>query len=101
MHPPETGNGHRDGGMRILIVADNASARFGGEAFLPLHYFTRLRARGVATWLVTHARVRDELLQALPEAAGHMHFVKDSALDVALFRASRPLPRQVALATTG
>jgi glycosyltransferase involved in cell wall biosynthesis len=87
--------------MRILIVADNASARFGGEAFLPLHYFTRLRARGVATWLVTHARVRDELLQALPEAAGHMHFVKDSALDVALFRASRPLPRQVALATTG
>ena len=101
MHPPDTGNGHPDGRLRILIVADNASARFGGEAFLPLHYFTRLRARGVPVWLVTHARVRDELLQALPEAAGHMHFVKDSALDVALFRVSGRLPRQVALATTG
>jgi glycosyltransferase involved in cell wall biosynthesis len=101
MQPPDTGNGHPGGGLRILIVADNASARFGGEAFLPLHYFTRLRARGVPVWLVTHARVRDELLHALPEAAGHMHFVKDSALDVALFRVSGRLPRQVALATTG
>lgn len=85
----------------MLIVADNVSARFGGEAFLPLHYFTRLRARGIAVWLVTHARVRDELQQAFPDAAEHMHFVADSALDVNLYRMSRRLPRQVALATTG
>jgi hypothetical protein len=32
--------------MRISIVADNASARFGGESILPLHYFCLLRQRG-------------------------------------------------------
>jgi hypothetical protein len=26
--------------MRICIAADNASARFGGESILPLHYFS-------------------------------------------------------------
>jgi hypothetical protein len=29
---------------RVLIVADHASARFGGEAALPLHYFRVLRS---------------------------------------------------------
>jgi hypothetical protein len=28
---------------RVLIVADHASARFGGEAILPLHWFRLLR----------------------------------------------------------
>lgn len=33
---------------RILIVAPNASSRFGGEAFLPLKYFQILHRRGVS-----------------------------------------------------
>ena len=47
--------------LKILIVADHASARFGGEAVLPVHYFRELRARGLPVWLLTHARTRDEL----------------------------------------
>ena len=47
--------------LKILIVADHASARFGGEAVLPIHYFRELRARGLPVWLLTHARTRDEL----------------------------------------
>jgi hypothetical protein len=53
--------------MRICIVADNASARFGGEAILPLHYFRQLRQRGIEVWLVAHDRVRAELETLLPE----------------------------------
>jgi hypothetical protein len=34
-------------GPRVLIVAENASSRFGGEAILPLHVFRGLRRRGV------------------------------------------------------
>ena len=51
---------------RVLIVAEHASARFGGEAALPLHYFRVLRNRGVPVWLVTHARTRDELSALYP-----------------------------------
>jgi hypothetical protein len=34
--------------MRICITADNASARFGGESILPLHYFRLLHQRATA-----------------------------------------------------
>src|SRR5689334_15743971 len=44
--------------LRILIVAENASARFGGEAILPLHIFRGLRRRGVEAWLVVHGRTQ-------------------------------------------
>jgi glycosyltransferase involved in cell wall biosynthesis len=47
--------------VRPIIVAENASAAFGGEAILPLHYFRLLRKRGVETWLVTHERIQREL----------------------------------------
>jgi hypothetical protein len=32
--------------LRILLVAEHASAQFGGEAALPLHYYRVLRSRG-------------------------------------------------------
>ncbi len=54
-------------GLRVLIAAEHASARFGGEAALPLHYFRVLRKRGIPVWLVTHARTRDELAQVIEE----------------------------------
>jgi hypothetical protein len=31
--------------MRTIVVADNASSQFGGEAFIPLNYFRLLLAR--------------------------------------------------------
>lgn len=48
--------------MRVLVVAEHASASFGGEAALPLRYFRVLRDRGIPVWLITNARVPDELI---------------------------------------
>ena len=44
--------------MRVLIVAENASVRYGGEAILPYHYFRLLLARGVDVHLSVQARTR-------------------------------------------
>ena len=76
----------------VLIVASNTSAKFGGEAVLPLHYFRELRARGAEAWLVTHARVREELKEELAEDISRVAFVEDSALHRLLWRASTYLP---------
>jgi glycosyltransferase involved in cell wall biosynthesis len=80
------------GGPRILIVAENASARFGGEAILPLHYFRVLRQRGVETWLITHARAREELITLFPNDLDRIHFIPDTQFQYWLFRLSKPLP---------
>ena len=37
--------------QRALIVVKHASAKFGGEAILHLHYYRVLRARNVHAWL--------------------------------------------------
>jgi glycosyltransferase involved in cell wall biosynthesis len=87
--------------MRICIVADNASARFGGEAVLPFHYFRQLRQRGVEAWLVVHDRCRTELESSLPEERARMRFVPDTAFHRALFRLSGLLPRRIAESTVG
>ena len=87
--------------MRICIVADNASARFGGESVLPLHYFRQFRRRGVEVWLVAHDRCRAELESLLPEERDRMRFVPDTAVHRMLFRLSGLLPRRVAESTAG
>jgi glycosyltransferase involved in cell wall biosynthesis len=87
--------------MRICIVADNASARFGGEAILSLHYFRLLRQRGVEVWLVAHDRVRTELEALLPQERDKMRFVSDTAIHRLLFRLSGLLPRRIAESTLG
>lgn len=63
---------------RVLIVTENASLKFGGEAALPFQYFDRLRKRGVDVWLVTHSRVRDELRASFPDDIDRLFFVEDS-----------------------
>jgi len=67
------------GSQRILIVAPNASSRFGGEAFLPLKYFEILRRRGVPAILIAHARNRDDLMEVLGPYVDGIHFVDDTA----------------------
>src|SRR4051812_34575793 len=76
---------------RVLLVAENASDFFGGEAALPLRYFTLLRRRGVEAWLLTHARVRAELTQALPEQLDRIYFVEDSIFHRFLWWVGQPL----------
>lgn len=77
---------------RVLIVAEHASARFGGEAILPLHYFRVLRKRGVEAWLIVHSRTRDELVALFPNDASRIHFIPDTAWHKFLFRVGKPLP---------
>lgn len=87
--------------MHVILVADNASARFGGEAFIPLNYFRLLLAREVDVRLVVHARVRAELVELFPDHSDRLHFVEDIWLHKVLFRLGTFLPRRLADATTG
>jgi len=86
---------------RVLIVCEHASARFGGEAVLPWHYFRLLRQKGIDAYLVTHARTRDELVQLLPAEADRMHFLRDSALNKLCWRLGSLLPAQLSYFTFG
>ncbi len=87
--------------IRVLIVAEHASVRFGGEASLPYHYFRVLRARGADAWLVVHERTRAELEALFPEDLDRLVFVPDMLLQKVFYRASLLLPRRIAEATFG
>jgi len=89
-----------DRSLAILIAADNASSRYGGEASLPLHYFRVLESRGYPVHLLVHARVRDEL-RALYGDHPRIHYVEDTALDIRMWRWGTRLPARVAYFTTG
>jgi glycosyltransferase involved in cell wall biosynthesis len=87
--------------MRVLIVAEHASAQFGGEALLPLQYFRQLRARNMEAWLVVHDRTRSELETLFPEDRDRLHFIPDTWLHKLLSRCSGLLPRRVGEVTVG
>ena len=87
-------------GPRILIVSEHASARFGGEAALPLHYFRVLRKRGFPVWLVTHERTRAELSKLFPDEQ-RILYVEDTRLHRLMWHASRMLPARIAYFTVG
>jgi glycosyltransferase involved in cell wall biosynthesis len=87
--------------MRICIVAEHASYKFGGEAVLPLHYFAGLRRRGIEAWLVVHSRTRAELESALPAERERMRFIPDAWFHKLLFRLSGFLPRRISEASLG
>jgi glycosyltransferase involved in cell wall biosynthesis len=87
--------------MRICIVAEHASTRFGGEAILPVHYFRLLRSLGIETWLIVHSRTRDEVLELFPRETDHILFVPDLWIHKLIFSLSRYLPRRVSEATLG
>jgi glycosyltransferase involved in cell wall biosynthesis len=86
---------------RVLIVAEHASAKFGGEAILPLHYYRVLRARNVPVWLLVHERTREELTALYPQNESHLLFVQDTWLHKFLWRVSQWLPTRLAGFTTG
>lgn len=87
--------------MRICIVAEHASTRFGGEAILPIHYFRLLRARGIEAWLVVHARTRDELAELFAEDMSRIRFVPDMWIHRTLYSLCCRLPRRLSEATLG
>ena len=87
--------------MRICIVAEHASASFGGEAILPVHYFRLLRSLGIECWLVVHTRTRDELEKLFPQEADRILYVPDLWIHKLLFFLSRFLPRRLSESTFG
>jgi glycosyltransferase involved in cell wall biosynthesis len=87
--------------LRVCIVAEHASYRFGGEAVLPVHFFAGLRARKIEAWLVVHSRTSEELLAAFPDDQDRLRFIPDSWLHRLLCQASIFLPRRIAQSTTG
>lgn len=80
---------------RVLIVADNASSRKGGEAILPLHHFRMLRKRGVEAWMIAHVRTRQELSQTLADDWDRIHLVPDTAVHRLMHRLGEFLPDKV------
>lgn len=80
---------------KVLIVAANASARMGGEAFLPLKYFQLLRQRGYPATLIAHSRNRGELIEALPNDAAHIHFIEDTRYHRLVWGLGKRLPEAV------
>lgn len=87
--------------IRVLLVAEHASSKFGGEAILPLHYFKQLNAKGIPTWLVVHERTRAELSQSIPQLIDKISFIPDTRLHIALWKLGQYLPKRVATFTTG
>jgi glycosyltransferase involved in cell wall biosynthesis len=87
--------------LRICIVAENASFRFGGEASLPLHYFSRLRERQIECWLIIHGRTRPELEALFPNEQSRIQYIPDRWYHKLLWKLSQPLPRRVSEATFG
>jgi glycosyltransferase involved in cell wall biosynthesis len=87
--------------LRVCIVAENASFRFGGEASLPLHYFSRLRACGIEAWLVIHGRTRSELEALFPNEQDRIQYIPDKWYHKLIWRLSRYLPRRISEATFG
>lgn len=79
----------------VLIVAENASLRFGGEATKPFLLFRFFRRHGIDARLLVHDRCRGELDAAFPQDARRIHYVRDTAAHQALSRAGRPLPAKV------
>lgn len=82
--------------LRVLIVADHASAKFGGEAILPLHYFRQLRRRDIEAWLVVHSRTRSELSAIIPSEIERIFFVRDTWLHVFLAWLAEIIPGRLA-----
>jgi len=88
-------------GVRVLIVAEHASLRFGGEAALPLHYFRVLRRRKMAAWLLVHERTRSELAEFFPDDADRIFFIADTAIHRFLWRFEALLPKRLYSVTFG
>lgn len=86
--------------LRVLIVAEHASAQYGGEAALPLQYYRILRKRGISAWMVVHERTRAELSQLFPQDR-NIIYVADTIWHRILWQLHRFLPQRLFYFTVG
>jgi glycosyltransferase involved in cell wall biosynthesis len=87
--------------MKVVIVAEHASLKFGGEAALPVHYYRILRRRQVPVWLVVHERTRGELESLFPEDRERIVYVPDTKAHLFVWRLSKYLPDRISNFTVG
>jgi glycosyltransferase involved in cell wall biosynthesis len=87
--------------MRVLIVAEHASLKFGGEAALPLHYYRIFRQRNIPVWLLVHERTRNELEALFPLDGDRLIFLPDTKAHLLLWRITQMLPDRIASLSTG
>lgn len=80
---------------KILIVAQNASTRFGGEAIIPVHYFRILLGRGYRVSLIAHARNRKDLEDIFGSDCNQIHYVEDTIWHRLIWKASRAFPKRL------
>ena len=87
--------------IRPLIVAEHASAKFGGEALIPFQYFKYLRQLNVDVHLLVHERTRKELCDAFADDSDRLHFVVDSCINIWCYKLGRFMPDRLAAFTLG
>jgi glycosyltransferase involved in cell wall biosynthesis len=87
--------------LKVLIVSDNISSRFGGEALLPLRYIQILRRKGVHVRAITHERNKDDLAQVLSGNLDGLTFIPDSRFHRLCSRWSGWLPPRISNFTLG
>jgi glycosyltransferase involved in cell wall biosynthesis len=87
--------------LRVCIVAEHASLSFGGEASLPLHYFSRLRQRGIEAWLIVHSRTQIELEARFPGDQDRIQYIPDRWYHKLIWKLDARLPRRISQATLG
>ena len=81
--------------LGVLIVAENASMRLGGEPSLPLHWFLQLLKEGVDVHLLVHVRSKPELDQSLSSFSSRIHYVPDLLLHKICWKLGKYLPAHV------
>jgi len=66
--------------LSVLVVAANASARWAGEAILPLHIFRGLRKAGHDAWMCVGNETKPELDELLGPDAHRVCYVEDAGM---------------------
>lgn len=79
----------------ILIVAPNASTKFGGEAVLPVHYFRVLKARGYPVTLLAHVRNQPSLEESFGPNNPDIQYIENTIWHRLLAKAGRPFPGKI------
>jgi len=87
--------------LRILIVTDSASLRFGGEAALPLHYFRFMLGHGEPCRLIVHERCQSELQEYFPDAQDKIDYVYETKTDRFIWRCRKTVPGRLGHFTFG
>src|SRR5277367_6779268 len=87
--------------LGVMIVAENASLRQGGESSLAIQWFRGLLKAGVDVRLLVHVRSKLELDQSLSRFSSRIHYVPEVPLQKIFWKFGEALPDHVRDFTAG